>query len=291
MNKKLISLVMPVILLAFMCTLAGCATKPAISDDGLFEYNLFMGQVIITNYHGTATDVVIPDQINGKTVGSISAGAAANMGEADNIAGVLEGKSLTGVVFPKGLKIIIERRAFANNNLTSVTLSDGTSIGAAAFTGNPITSFTLGEGIKCGSRSLGTLTPYFFGNDKKPGIYTLNEGAWEYNGSACELPAIIKMDEFSISLIGFDGKSKGAMEGDLGEYKVSSEYWIPAGAHTLRVALPQDTSVTGVSVRGAGPSAELKGDFQAGIVYLVNISEDKTSVKITPQGPWSPPQE
>ena len=101
------------------------------------------------------------------------------------------------------------------------------------------------------------------------------------------------MADSEITLIGFDGKSKGAMQSDFMEYRVSGENWIPAGTHTLHVALPTPVSGTGsiVSVRGGGPSAELQGNFEEGIVYLISVNEDKTQVKITPQGPWSPPQD
>jgi len=211
----------------------------------------------------------------------------------DNVFGIFEGKSLTSVLFPNSLHTI-EMRAFANNKLTNVTLPDGVYIGEAAFAGNPITRFTLGEGTSCSRGSLGTLTPYFYGNDKKPGEYTRNDnGVWEYNGSVCKLPAIIKMADIDITLIGFDGKSKGAMQSGFMDYSVSGEHWIPAGTHTLNVALPAPVSSTGgiVSVRGGGPSAELQGNFEEGIVYLISVNEDKTQVKITPQGPWSPPQD
>ena len=292
-NKK-IWLGMLTIALAFVFAVSGCASKPAVTDDGLFEYKVGMGKMaIITNYFGTDSDIVIPGQINGNIVYNISAGASSRMTERDNAVGVLEGKSLTSVVFPDSLSTI-EMRAFAKNNLTSVTLPDGVSLGEAAFAGNPITRFTLGEGIRGYRGSLGTLTPYFYGNDKKPGEYTRNDdGVWAHNGSVCKLPAIIKMADPEITLIGLDGKSKGAMDNEYREYSVSGEHWIPAGTHTLRVALPAPVSGTGgaVSLSGGGPSAELRGSFEAGIVYLISENDDKTGVRISPQGPWSPPQD
>jgi hypothetical protein len=98
----------------------------------------------------------------------------------------------------------------------------------------------------------------------------------------------------SISLIGLDDKSAkaGPLGGtELGDYKISSEHWIPAGRHTLRLALPLQKG-NGVTVKGDGPSGEVTGDFEAGVVYLISKSEaDKPNFKITQEGPWSPPQE
>jgi len=294
MKKKLGFLAISAMVLVFVFAVSGCTSKPAVTVDGLFEYKVGVGKmVIITIYLGTETDIVIPEQINGNPVNNISRGAAVNMGGRSNFTGVLEGKSLTSVVFPKSLRII-EMRGLANNNLTSVTLPDGVSLGEAAFAENPITHFSLGDGITGNRNSFGTLTPYFYGNDKNSGEYTLNDnGVWEHNGTVCKLPAVIRIENSDITLIGFNDKTPGPLGGALMEYSIGAEHWIPAGTHTLRVALPAPVSNTGGAVRltGRGPSAELRGNFEAGIVYLISENEDKTQVGIIPQGPWSPPSE
>jgi hypothetical protein len=298
--------------LAFGFTVSGCASKPPLrSADGLFEYQLTgIGSpklVKICDYLGTDTDVVIPEQIDGNAVQIIGKPGFAVRGTAqEGFAGVFEGKSLTSVVFPAGIKFI-EAKAFANNKLTNVTLPGGIAVYQSAFAGNPIASYTLGKDIICGSSdSLTGLTPYYYGNGKQPGVYALNGGGWECNGSPLELPAILKMEEGKdLSLAALDGKTFTYAGADTIEYRMlvydksannnkggnrDDGYWIPAGKHSLKIAKTASGS-SGIGTGGSGPSFELQEDFQAGVIYLITENKKENTLECKAQGPWVPPQE
>ncbi|MDR1636647.1 MAG: leucine-rich repeat domain-containing protein [Treponema sp.] len=304
---------MLVMVLTFGLAALGCATKPAVSGDGLFEYTLSASAggavtiggpkgATITNYFGTATDVVIPPEIDGNPVRAI-AGGSTFMG---NRPGAFEGKSLTSVVLPDSIQFI-GNKAFAGNQITNVTIPGDVKIDnsadseadTSAFAGNPLASLTLGGEIEChSSDSLGTLTLYYLGNGRKPGVYSRDGGAWTYNGSKLELPPILNMggpigggfifealDDEKFGSLGvnkyeFDMRRNGSM---------TTCYWIPTGTHTLRIGEKARSNVGGgLSVSsGTGRSAEIRENFQAGIMYLVKEKPDNTGVVIENQGPYS----
>ena len=294
---------MPVMVLAFGFTVSGCASKPSISDNGLFEYTLsgIGGKVAtITNYLGTETDAVIPEQIDGYPVWSIQKGA-------------FEGKGLTSIVFPEGIGSIGDR-AFANNRLTSISIPAGrklivaavgggparegiTSIGESAFAENPIESYTFSGEIDCRSfDALGSLTPYYYTNGKKPGVYSINDGNWDYNGSAVtELPAMIIISN-GLQLQAIDEKADApdatyVWRNSSKTYNPANDrgHWVPAGEHKLRIGGFAGVGGTGgvVSTSVGGPTAEVSVNLQAGITYVFKEKEDKTGVEWAARGAYS----
>ena len=92
------------------------------------------GRITITGYNGTARDVVIPAEVNGIPIVAIGARAFAN----NQLTSVTIGNSVTS----------IGEMAFANNRLTSVTIGNSvTSIGKEAFQHNQLTSVTIGNSV------------------------------------------------------------------------------------------------------------------------------------------------
>jgi len=274
----------------------GCATASLVTGDGLFEYQVrqTIGKkvVFITKYLGTDTEIVFPDQIDGFEVWTISSSSFSTKMEdsSGKFVGLLEGKSLTSIVLPKNL-LSIEMRTFAKNNLTNVTLPNNVSLGQSVFAENPITSFTLGTDIKCYSKSLNTLTPYYYGNDRQAGEYKLDNGIWEFNGSVPNLPAVIKTigtAEISLTMVGLDGKIFSTMTPN--PYRISGEYWISAGNHVLTIAKDEKKAGGGVSIAGSGPRTELRGNFQAGTIYEIREKADKTGIEYVEMGAWTPPK-
>ncbi|MDR1148525.1 MAG: leucine-rich repeat domain-containing protein [Spirochaetaceae bacterium] len=317
-NKKLLA-VMPVMILALGFAVSGCATKPVTSGDGLFEYRLTTANVIggpkgagITNYFGTESDVVIPAQIDGYPVFSI-VGTSLFSGKRP---GAFEGKLLTSVVLPDGLKII-GNKAFANNQITDITIPDGVRVDdystkedTSAFLGNPLTNLTLGKDIRCfSSDSLGTLTLYYLGNGSKPGAYSRDGDAWTYNGSKLELPAILTVGGSSegqnessrdggIKLAAIDGESFGALS--VNKYALTirgigssvSTYWIPTGPHTVSIAETESNNAGGgfSMTTTTGRTQDLRENFQSGIIYRAKEKPDDTGIVIEQQGNYSPAQ-
>lgn len=104
---------------------------PAESD---FEFDASSGT--IKKYKGTATDVVIPEKINGKTVTTIGKRAFGK-------------KKLTSVVIPEGVETIGEG-AFINNLLTTIKLpSTVKKIDTMAFAANKnLSKVELNEGLE-----------------------------------------------------------------------------------------------------------------------------------------------
>jgi len=292
-KKTVIAAVLAIGLIAI-----GCATASLVTGDGLFEYQVVqsIGKkiVYINKYLGTETEIVFPDQIDGFEVWAIT-GANSFAAMSDKFVGVFEGKSLTSVVFPKSLGSI-QKRAFANNKLTNITLPNGISLGQSVFNGNPITSFTLGSEMTCYSDSLLTLTPYYYGNDRQAGVYTLDDSTWKFNGSAVNLPAIIRTTNaeggLSLTMVAINDTKFSILKGnpyELGSIINGREYWIPAGSHALGIAKAEQKT-TGISMDGAGPSATIRGDFKAGTIYIFREKADKTGIEYAEIGPWTPPK-
>ena len=107
------------------------------TDAKYFSYEEIEGGISITGYDITGgTDVVIPSQINGKTVVAIGDGAFTDKN-------TYEGLGITSVVIPSTVTSIGEN-SFQGNNLTNITIpSSVTSIGVQAFFRNQITSITF----------------------------------------------------------------------------------------------------------------------------------------------------
>ena len=89
--------------------------------------------VIITGYVGEAMDIKIPPKIRGKRVVSIEKKA-------------FEGIGLVSVVIPYSVKNIGEC-AFANNQLTDITMGGVTHVGDSAFENNRLTSVPFDSNI------------------------------------------------------------------------------------------------------------------------------------------------
>ncbi|TCT24938.1 LPXTG-motif cell wall-anchored protein [Melghiribacillus thermohalophilus] len=92
------------------------------------------GTVTITDYSGTDTDIVIPDELDGKPVTEIGNDAFRYMG-------------ITSVVIPETVTKIGEQ-AFAYNSLTEITIPPNlTDIGLGAFHDNSLTDVHLPDSI------------------------------------------------------------------------------------------------------------------------------------------------
>jgi hypothetical protein len=143
------------VIIALVCTVIACGSDDGKNhDDGYtqreFNYEIIPGtnNITITGYNGNGGNVVIPSQIDGKTVVAI----------ADDNNGVFHNKGLTSVTIPNSVTTI-GNLAFAGyydngsgeyvgNQLTSVTIPNSvTSIGAGAFQNNPLTSVTIGNSV------------------------------------------------------------------------------------------------------------------------------------------------
>jgi len=101
-----------------------------------FEYGKESdGGIYIKEYKGSTTEVIIPEDIDGGKVTSISTGVFWN-------------KSLTKVTLPNSIRSIGDS-SFRNNQLTSIIIPDGvTTIRSYAFRKNQLTSVTLPDSVK-----------------------------------------------------------------------------------------------------------------------------------------------
>ena len=108
--------------------------KQEVTKESDFDFDASSGT--IKKYKGKATDVVIPEKINGKTVTTIGKGAFAR-------------KGLTSVVIPEGVEII-DQGAFSANSLTTIKLpSTVKQIERLAFGMNKnLTKVELNEGLE-----------------------------------------------------------------------------------------------------------------------------------------------
>ncbi|HWJ03016.1 MAG TPA: leucine-rich repeat protein, partial [Verrucomicrobiae bacterium] len=100
-----------------------------------YRYTVSGMEAEITGYDSTGTrDIVIPGSLGGYPVTSIGRGT-------------IQGKQLTSVSIPNGVKIIGDD-AFKGNQLASVIVPDSvTSIGSGAFAFNQLTSVTIPQSV------------------------------------------------------------------------------------------------------------------------------------------------
>ncbi|MDU3125719.1 MAG: leucine-rich repeat domain-containing protein, partial [Finegoldia magna] len=108
--------------------------RQEVTAESDFDFDASSGT--IKKYKGTATDVVIPEKINGKTVRIIGKGAFGK-------------KKLSSVVIPEGVETI-GQGAFINNLLTTIKLpSTVKKIDSMAFTLNKsLSKVELNEGLE-----------------------------------------------------------------------------------------------------------------------------------------------
>jgi hypothetical protein len=81
-----------------------------------YEDNIPEGTIYIYNYQGTATDIVLPSKIQGKTVTRISDGALSKSAHGTYV-------DLTSVIIPDSVTII-KSQAFEGANLSSIIIPD-----------------------------------------------------------------------------------------------------------------------------------------------------------------------
>ncbi len=124
--------------LMLMSVIAAAGMSVYASDSSDFEYSISGGEVKINGYTGSDTELIIPSEIDGYTVTSISYEALAD-------------KIFVSITIPKTVKNIGEY-AFANDTrLTAVTFEEGselTSIGSFAFDQcHSLQTITLPDGL------------------------------------------------------------------------------------------------------------------------------------------------
>ena len=121
--------------LALLLSLSSLAVNSAADDDGTWFYVLSDDEATISGcFDICLTDLVIPEAINGYSVTSIRYGAFAN-------------NQLTSVTIPDSVTSI-GNNAFAMNQLTSVTIPVSvTSIGLGAFNDNQLTSLIIPDSV------------------------------------------------------------------------------------------------------------------------------------------------
>jgi hypothetical protein len=106
-------------------------------------------------YNGTATDIVIPDTINGTKITTIKIRAFMYSPGPGGVA-----KKLTSVIIPDSITSIGDQ-AFGGNKLTSIIIPDSVaSLGWQAFWGNPLSSISIGENVEINATA-------FTGDDKE----------------------------------------------------------------------------------------------------------------------------
>ncbi len=138
-------------------------TLPRFED---FEYSEIENEITITDYFGSAENIVIPSQINRKSVTKIGVSAFNDI------------DTVKTIEIPESI-ISIEDRAFANcNKLKNVILNNGLErIGVIAFCGcNELSDITLPE-------TLTTIGEMAFGNLRSLKEVTIPKNLKEWDGA------------------------------------------------------------------------------------------------------------
>ncbi|EHJ02118.1 Ig domain protein group 2 domain protein [Clostridium sp. DL-VIII] len=125
-----------------------------------FTYEVDSGTIIITGYTGSATDVIIPSQINGTRVGALGYGAFANCNNIKNVTipdtvtstgyNVFKNcTNLQSVNIPPHMTYIADYSFYGCSNLSSITIPNSiTSISKSAFYGcSKLTSITIPDSV------------------------------------------------------------------------------------------------------------------------------------------------
>jgi len=133
--KKMCTIMLVLLLVLTLFSGTAFAADPVQLDEGDLTWSdNGDGTVTITDYTGTAKDIIIPDTLDGKSVTVIGDYAFWN-------------NSLTSVVIPSSVTTI-GNYAFSYNQLTSVTIPDSvTVIGDLAFYGNQLTSVVIPSSV------------------------------------------------------------------------------------------------------------------------------------------------
>ena len=165
-------------------------------------YTETASDIIISDYEGRFTSVIIPEMINGKPVTAIGEGAflfrqLTRISIPNSVAAIgdfaFADNHLTSVIIPNGVTFI-GRRAFSWNQLTSVIIPNGViSIGEGAFSWNRLTSVIIPDSVtSIGSRAFLSnvifrntmLTSVTIGADVALGLNAIGDGFDDfYNNS------------------------------------------------------------------------------------------------------------
>lgn len=135
MKKTIVLLISTVLLLSL---LVGCdigADKPNPASDFEYSVNTAQNGILISKYIGTSENVVIPAEIEGLPVRSLSA-VVSEDGSLES--GVFEGSNIKSIVFPNTVLSIGYNTCKDCTALTSVTFAENselTQIAISAFEG------------------------------------------------------------------------------------------------------------------------------------------------------------
>ena len=136
--KRFKKLLLGIVTFAAMAVL--CAVCAGAEVWGDYEYSVLDdGTLEITDYYGSATELEIPAEIDGKSVTSIGDSAFYYC------------SSLTSITIPDSVMSIGDSAFRGCSSLTSITIPDGvTSISYMAFAGcSSLTSITIPDGVTC----------------------------------------------------------------------------------------------------------------------------------------------
>jgi len=204
-----------------LCLLA-CSPRERLSNDTIFTpHELTENDVTIDDYGtivaftGNHTDIIIPAQISGRTITAIGNNAFRDVGltsvvipDSVNSIGteVFRNNLLTTVIIPDtDNQVVIAPRAFANNRLASISIGNGTNVGANAFFYNQITSVTIGANVffqPFPAIGLG-FEEFYIHNRRRAGIYILNNGQWSFEPTS-ESDFLINSDGTILAYTGDD---------------------------------------------------------------------------------------